>query len=162
MSARLPFAAPSSDAALPASEQPESAAREAKLYARLKDRHLTMLTLCAAALLLAIALRFNGDGHLAAGGVSLPPVCGSRILFGVECPGCGLSRSFVALARGDVAASIRFHRVGWVMALLAATQIPYRLWRLHQLRTSLPTPQWTRWFGYAVIAMLVVNWAIPK
>jgi hypothetical protein len=49
------------------------------------------------------------------GGPDLMPrqtVCWSRLLFGGLCPGCGLTRSFVALAGGSLADAWRLNRMG--------------------------------------------------
>ncbi len=35
--------------------------------------------------------------------------CVYKMLLKIDCPGCGLQRSFVALLRGDVAASFHYH-----------------------------------------------------
>ena len=37
------------------------------------------------------------------------PLCPSRRLFGLDCPGCGLTRATFALIRGDIAEMWRFH-----------------------------------------------------
>ena len=87
------------------------------------------------------------------------PICLSAALFGAPCPGCGLTRSFVALASGDVAESFRFHRLGWLMFLATASQIPYRIVRLRQLRRGdLAERRWPTWFGSMLIAALILNW----
>ncbi len=41
-----------------------------------------------------------------------PVVCGFRALFGIPCPGCGLTRCLAALAHGDVVAAFRVHPAG--------------------------------------------------
>jgi hypothetical protein len=46
------------------------------------------------------------------GGASLGGLCWFRSVFDRDCPLCGMTRSFVALAHGDLAASIRFHPAG--------------------------------------------------
>lgn len=35
--------------------------------------------------------------------------CSVKQLLGLDCPGCGMQRAFVALLRGDVVASLRFN-----------------------------------------------------
>jgi hypothetical protein len=40
------------------------------------------------------------------------PPCLSRVLFHVSCPGCGLTRSLVALWHGDLLTSFRYHPLG--------------------------------------------------
>src|SRR5213082_114107 len=60
----------------------------------------------AAAVLLGAAL--VPPSWVAAG----PPLCPFRLLTGLPCPGCGLTRSVVSLAHGDLAAALTFHPLG--------------------------------------------------
>src|SRR5204863_3895983 len=82
--------------------------------------------------------------------VELPPLCPSRALFGVECPGCGLTRSFVALAAGDLRESWRFHRLGWLLAFAVVGQIPYRLSGLWQLQKNTFQNVRPKWFAHGL------------
>ncbi len=88
-----------------------------------------MLVISLAVVVLSCALRVQPDGEhvafAAAPSLVLPGSCVSREFFHVDCPGCGLTRSFILLARGDVAGSVRVHRVGWVLALAVLLQLPY-------------------------------------
>lgn len=131
--------------------------------AHLRERHWTMLIVCLGVVIAAPLLTIREGGRVGASWLpttAFPPMCGSRALLGVECPGCGLTRSFVALAAGDVARSLQFHRVGWVMAAAVVLQIPYRIYALRELRTKNPNRTWPVWFGHALIAMLVINWLV--
>jgi hypothetical protein len=65
---------------------------------------------------------------LAAGGaaaaLALSPIhgeCGFRAVLGAPCPGCGMTRSILALARGDAAGSLRWHPLGIPVLAGAAT-----------------------------------------
>jgi len=52
--------------------------------------------------------------------LSGPPLCPFRLLTGLPCPGCGLTRSVVSFLHGDVAGAIAFHPLGpLVVAALA-------------------------------------------
>ena len=46
-----------------------------------------------------------------------PPLCPFRLLTGLPCPGCGLTRSLVCLLHGDLAMSLAFHPLGPPVAL---------------------------------------------
>jgi hypothetical protein len=76
----------------------------------------------AAAQLGAAALVVSRDGEVALPGGSVGGMCPSRALFGVECPLCGMTRSFAALAHGRVGESFEFHPAG---PLLAAAMIAF-------------------------------------
>lgn len=130
---------------------------------QLRDRHRTMLWISIAMIVAAFLLRERSTGQVGPAGWpqwNLPALCGSRTLFHVECPGCGLTRSFIALAAGDWRASVSANRVGWLVALAVVLQIPYRWYALRELRTRIPTRTWPIWCGYMLIAVLVVNWLL--
>ncbi len=46
------------------------------------------------------------------------PLCIFRLWTGRPCPGCGMTRSIVALVRGDLFTSLRFHPLGVALAAL--------------------------------------------
>jgi hypothetical protein len=128
-----------------------------------RERQWFMLVLAIVVIAAAFILRFGqGSGlRLPWTGVTLPPLCTSRLLFGIECPGCGLTRSFVALASGDFVAAWHYNRVGWLLALAVLAQIPYRVWRLRQLSQGIVAEsKWPVWFGGILIAALVINWGL--
>ncbi len=137
------------------------AAQVARRRAALRDRHWTMLVLCAIVVALSFALQLDGgDRVTATNRWPLPVMCGSRALLGVECPGCGLTRSFVALAHGEVRRSLEFHRIGWLMFAAVVGQLVYRPWALYELRTKIVERRWPTWFGSLLISALIGNWLL--
>lgn len=46
-----------------------------------------------------------------------PVVCGFKTATGLACPGCGLTRSLAALAKGEAAVSLKYHAFGSIVAL---------------------------------------------
>jgi hypothetical protein len=123
--------------------------------------HATLLSISAAIMAAALLLRVRPDQRVELmflPGWPAPDLCQSRALFGWECPGCGLTRSFVHLAHGDVSASIGVHRVGWLWALGVLLQIPYRIWAI---RADDGAPLGTRfpWIvAISLVALLIVDW----
>lgn len=89
---------------------------------------------------------------------TFPTTCLSRNLFGINCPGCGLTRSIVSLVHGRWADSWHMHRLGFVVFALIVAQVPYRAWRLTRRKSPEMQSPWSRnlwWVGLA--AALVLN-----
>ncbi|MGE3317616.1 MAG: DUF2752 domain-containing protein [Planctomycetaceae bacterium] len=129
----------------------------------IRERHWSILVCSVAVVVLAFAMKNIDGGRVAPFGVralALPELCGSRAWFGFECPGCGLTRSFIALAAGDVPHSVRLHRLGWLVALAVVLQIPYRLYAIWDLKAGIPQRAWPRWFGIFLVAVLLLNWIV--
>jgi len=126
-------------------------------------RHREMLVIACLVVVAAFALRVRPHeqvGPEGLPGVVLPPLCLSRQWFGVPCPGCGLTRSFIHLAHGDWRSSWACHRLGWLLAGLVVLQIPYRIHGLRRPDRPL-LPAWVRtWIGHGLVGLLVVNWLV--
>jgi Protein of unknown function (DUF2752) len=92
-------------------------------------------------------------------------VCWFRRATGLPCPGCGLSRSVVALARGDLAASLAFHPFGplvlaWAMA--AAGSLLLRDAARRRLRAALEraAPAFDR--GYRLTVAVFITFGVLR
>jgi hypothetical protein len=124
--------------------------------------HIQVLVICAMALAAAPLLQVQGPQKVSLRGwaaAELPPLCGSQVMFGISCPGCGLTRSWVSLAHGDVSRSLMHHRLGWLLMALAMLQIPYRLHALYTGRPLLPD-RLASGIGFALVAALIINWLV--
>ena len=138
-----------------------SAARESP--DALRRRHREMLVVTVLVVVLSFVLQVRPDGRVAPPGLAdwpLPATCPSRELFGVKCPGCGLTRSFVQLAHGQWRQAWGYHRLGWLLAAAVLVQIPYRLLLLRRPDRPAPGRRLPRAFGYLLLAALVGNWLL--
>jgi len=97
-------------------------------------------------------------------GVRLPETCMSLRLFGISCPGCGLTRSFVAMARGEVVESFHLNPMGPVLFGICCFQLPYRVFEILGLwKTS---TAWNRFKAllelspWAILGGLMVGWLV--
>jgi len=117
------------------------------------------VALIAVSLLL---LRRNGSEGVQLGWppIELPQLCASRVYFGVECPGCGVTRSILALKDGEFRSSWQLHRLGWLIALAVVGQIPYRLYSLNRSDRNVVVSTWATWFGYILTIALILNWLL--
>lgn len=95
-------------------------------------------------------------------GIPMPSMCMSKSLFGVDCPGCGLTRSLLCFFQGDFSSSLALHRIGWVMAIAVLFQFPYRIYALVR-KVDYPLGKWfPDAFAYFLIFLLVGNWILEQ
>jgi hypothetical protein len=102
--------------------------------------HWVYLGMALGVIFLAIVLRVEGEEHVVVPlfNKPLPGTCTFKRITGFGCPGCGLTRSFVCLARGDVVRAWHFNPIGLGVAVLVVTQVPYRIVQLNRIRRGLP------------------------
>ncbi len=98
-----------------------------------RSEHLWLFLMALAALIGSAWLQFGHDGRLVlpvpGTELKLPlrETCWSRTILGIPCPGCGLTRSFTAMAHGHVRNAFNFNPLGPILFILCGLQIPYRL-----------------------------------
>ena len=130
-----------------------------------RSRHVGMLWIAVAVLMLSFALRVRGDQRVALiglNGLPAPEMCGSRAWFGIECPGCGLTRGFIRLASGDWSGAMALNRVAPLLAFAVLAQIPYRLAILLGWPPArrFDESRWANAFGWVLIVALIGNWLL--
>lgn len=97
-----------------------------------RNEHLWILALAVGAIAFAFVVQpAPNDGlELPVPGqgahTRLPDACLSQRILGISCPGCGLGRSFAAVATLDFARAVMFNPVGPLLFVVCVLQIPYR------------------------------------
>jgi hypothetical protein len=71
------------------------------------------------AYLIAIYLVIILLNYLTSNFTNSPTLCPFRLLTGLPCPGCGLTRSIGVLAQGNLQLSLNFHPLGIVIVFIA-------------------------------------------
>jgi hypothetical protein len=127
--------------------------------------HVILLAICIAVLTMAaiLSVRDGSQVLLPLLQIPLPELCTMRRLAGIDCPGCGLTRCFISLAHGDLAAAWSYNPAGlWLFAIMSL-QIPFRsfqLWRISRGRAEIVLP-WAAQIAFGILAMgLIVQWAL--
>jgi len=93
------------------------------------------------------------------------PVCLFRTAFGIPCPGCGLTRSFESLWRGEYVIAFRYHPLGppafAALILIAGWSAAYAMaprWRPWLIRVARPLGRPAAAWG--ALCMLLTVWAV--
>jgi hypothetical protein len=106
-----------------------------------RDATIHWIFLAMATVVLALALLLEAPGGEAVIvpllGQPLPGMCTFRRFTGVDCPGCGLTRCFISMAHGDLAAAWRFNPAGILLFAAAVFQVPFRLFQIRRMRNGL-------------------------
>lgn len=87
-------------------------------------------------------------------GVTIPETCAMHVRLGMDCPGCGLTRSFIHMAHGDVVSAMRLNPVGLVVFSFVVLQLPLALLHICQIRGRF-VEWWTRWNQFMLVALMV-------
>jgi hypothetical protein len=132
--------------AAPAEIEPASAGSEdaapAALPALRPDPlfHRTLLLLCLGVVSLSVVLsvRDRRQVLLPVVGSPLPELCMMKRYTGYGCPGCGMTRCFISLGHGDLAAAWSYNPAGLWFYAIVLFQIPYRTIQLWRIRRGLP------------------------
>lgn len=92
---------------------------------------LLWLVASGGVLLLAAVLEFRPPRTIVVPilDLHLPQMCSAQRMFSIDCPGCGLTRSFVLAAHGELGQAFAVHPVGTLFFILLVLQIPWRLWQ---------------------------------
>ena len=88
------------------------------------------------------------------------PVCPTKALLGIDCPGCGSLRMLYSLMHGDLIAAARFNAMGLAAVVLLVWA--YLAWTYGRV-VGRPTRSWQhhRWSA-AVTLALVVAWFVVR
>jgi hypothetical protein len=92
----------------------------------------------------------------------LPPTCMSKTMFGISCPGCGLTRSFVAIAHGNFESALELNPFGPVFFLLLLLQLPYRVLKYLSLCTKelLKIDKAIDPIAWAILFGMMLSWGL--
>lgn len=126
---------------------------------RLWSGHLVWIAVTAAAFGVAFFARIEPPARVYLFGSlgPLPPSCTFQSATGLACPGCGLTRSVISTAHGEIAAAWSYHPPGTVIAVLLFASMPYRLWQHVRWRRGRATPAFGKVEGTALITAAIVS-----
>ena len=87
-------------------------------------RDRDMLFMSTFVLVTSFLLTIRPDGRVILRGLPafpVPDICFTRAILHIDCPACGLTRSFISLAQGNIIQSLHYNRCGIVLRLSQLT-----------------------------------------
>ena len=88
------------------------------------------------------------------------PLCPTKLLFGIDCPGCGSMRMIYSLLHGDPAAAAHYNAVA--LAALPLLALAWATWTLGRWRGR-PVRSWQHWrWAPAVTLVIVAVWFVVR
>jgi hypothetical protein len=127
--------------------------------------HWIVLVATSLVVVAGLLVDVDSDGSIelsVAPSLKTPTLCPSRLLFGVGCPGCGMTRSLTHLLHGRLRESFATHRLGWLVFAGLLFQVPYRAWRLSGRSSPFERPHVAEFLLWGFFALLIVNWLLPR
>jgi len=127
-----------------------------------------ILYLCISILIGAILLSLAQDkgdstsSRMVIWGSKIPYFCYFKAMTGMDCPGCGLVRSFTAMGGLNLKQSYDLNRLGPILFILALLQIPWRgffiLYPRYKGRFKDKVDKGIEVFFVLILVALFANW----
>ena len=128
---------------------------------RLKTGLVGVALLAPLALARGLAEATPAAVHVA--GRGLPVICPSRLLFGVNCPGCGMTRSVLLTLGGDLRGALSVNPAGPVLVaalvLLAAQLLSAARVNGGGTLAKRRLLSWASLYGAVVASVMLIQWA---
>lgn len=124
--------------------------------------HVLFLLLSLAVIVCSFVMTSEGNATVRVPGVpfQIPEACMSRRLWGMDCPGCGLTRSFISMSHAQFSRAFSFNAAGPIVYLFVLIQIPWhafqisRLWKLKMPIESI----WLYVPLFAISGLMLIQW----
>ena len=115
-------------------------------------------SIALAIIVMSFLMRCEGGSQVYMPGMTtpMPETCSTKMMFGMNCPGCGLTRGFIAISDGDLNRAWFFNPASWIVYAFVAIQIPWHAWQASRVVRGLK-PVESNWF---YLAPLLVGGAI--
>jgi len=123
------------------------------------SHHLFQAILFSAILVMAwiSSVQFS---HIQIFGYTIPSLCMFKNITTLDCPGCGITRSFVYAVHGHWYEAYLMHLWGIPLATFLVFQVFYRFWRAAGAPTIKINSTMARWFRIFFILSIIIPWAL--
>jgi len=128
--------------------------------------HVMFLLMALAIIVCSFVMTSEGKTIVRVPGVAMqmPETCMSRRMWGMDCPGCGLTRSFISMSHVQFSRAVSFNPAGPIVYLFVLVQIPWhafqmvRLWKLRRPIESMWL--YVPLFGMTVVVLVQWFWRL--
>ena len=124
--------------------------------------HLTFFVLALLVVVMSIAMTVKGTRFVYLPGAifPMPDSCTSKMLFGIECPGCGMTRAFISISHGEFLRAWNFNPASFLAYLFVAGQLPWRLIQMRLLWNQRPSIEsnWAYVLPILMATSMVIQW----
>ncbi len=132
------------------------------MIAAVTSFHGIMLTGSGLIILLSFLMKTDDFQQVFVPGiaVAMPESCLSKMYFGVDCPGCGMTRAFIRISRGQFVKALQLNLASPAVYLFFAIQVPWhtmQLWRIGKGIGPIDS-WWTIAPALLVVVTLIVGW----
>jgi len=110
----------------------------------------------------AFCLDFDSAGMLEIGDIPLKKVCFFKRLTNLDCPFCGLSRSIVSFAHGDLTSALSYHLLGPCIAVFMSGTIITIIYATQNRLTPVVEGKIFRYLCTLIALLCFVFWGIRK
>lgn len=84
--------------------------------------------------------------------------CFYREKFGIVCPSCGLTRSFIAIESFDFIKSVYYNKIGFLVYLLMIFTMIFNILGLLKIKAAVVLGKFIAIYGFIVCILLVLIW----
>lgn len=102
--------------------------------------HMFFFGMASAVMAMSFLMRVVGSDLVYLPGIHipLPESCSARILFGFDCPACGMTRAFISISHGQFANAWQFNPASFVVYAFVAAQLPWQIYQMRRIRSGKP------------------------
>ena len=93
---------------------------------------------------------------------AMPEVCTAKRVFGVPCPGCGLTRSFISISHGQFGRAWQFNPASFLLYPFVFVQIPWhamQYWLIRKRGFGVHVP-YIHFLPITIAIFLLVQWLV--
>ncbi len=126
--------------------------------------HWMMFGLGLGVFSMSLVMKTEGQSQVYLPGMQapMPELCSSRMLFGVDCPGCGMTRAFISISHGQLRRAWHFNPASFFVYLLIVGQVPWQAFQLWRIRRGMLPMQsnWIYLIPAVTIVLILAQWLI--